>query len=223
MKEISFTQKTCNELFSMSSSNATFRISKPMLCPICGAFQDGKNMDRKLFSTAKHGVVSYECTHCHKRYLAIFNVDLDAKQGSFGALYPTVSVEYKNEILATVSQRFMDSYNQSLRAERIGDIELASVGFRQALECLVKDYAVNVLGEDRSTVAKKSLFEAIEKYLSSADLVKTADVIRILGNDYAHYERKYPEIDFDLLKRYMKIFISLVETQVLIKNPPVSR
>ena len=53
--------------------------------------------------------------------------------------------------------------------------------------------------------------------------MNTADVIRILGNDYAHYERKYPEHDFELLKRYMDIFINLVETKILIAHPPVER
>ena len=41
--------------------------------------------------------------------------------------------------------------------------------------------------------------------------------------DHTHYERKYPELDFNLLKKYMDIFINLVQTKLLIANPPVSR
>ena len=54
-------------------------------------------------------------------------------------------------------------------------------------------------------------------------MLSTADVVRILGNDHTHYERKYPELEFNLLQKYMDIFINLVQTKLLIANPPVSR
>ena len=66
------------------------------------------------------------------------------------------------------------------------------------------------------------LFEAISNYLPE-NMLSTADVVRILGNDHTHYERKYPELDFNLLQKYMDIFINLVQTKLLIANPPVSR
>ena len=52
---------------------------------------------------------------------------------------------------------------------------------------------------------------------------KCADVVRILGNDNTHYERDYESIDFKVLKQYLNIFIEMIEVQIKIKNPPVSR
>ena len=127
------------------------------------------------------------------------------------------------EIIESTSPGFIFSYNQALRAEIRGDIELAAIGFRHSLECLVKDYAIKECGADEAKVNKTKLIDAISQYLEEKDLVSTADVIRILGNDYTHYERKYPQIDFDLLKRYMDIFIKLIETKLLVRHPPVSR
>ena len=100
---------------------------------------------------------------------------------------------------------------------------MAAIGYRHALECLVKDYAIIELKKDREEVVKKTLAEAIGEYLGEKELVATADVVRILGNDYAHYERKYPEHDFALLKNYMRIFIGLIETKFMISHPPVAR
>ena len=60
------------------------------------------------------------------------------KIADFGAYYPQVSIKYENETIAAVSPRFIDMYNQALTSESLGNIELAAVGFRQALECLVK-------------------------------------------------------------------------------------
>ena len=98
----------------------------------------------------------------------------------------------------------MTMYNQALQCEKNGNFELAAVGFRAALEILVKDYAIKELKIDSETVSGKTLFNAIGEYLDEKPLVTSADVIRILGNDYAHYERKYPEHDFEILKEYME-------------------
>ena len=118
---------------------------------------------------------------------------------------------------------FIDVYNQALRAEAAGDMALAAMGCRQALECLIKDFAIKELKRPQEEVEKASLFKAIGDYLNEKDLVASADVVRILGNDYVHYKRKYPEHDFILLKSYMNIFIKLVETKLLTAHPPVSR
>ena len=79
------------------------------------------------------------------------------------------------------------------------------------------------LKRDRDEVIGKTLYSAIGDYFEETSFVSSADVVRILGNDYAHYDRKYPQLDFEILKRYMLIFINLVETKLLISHPPVQR
>ena len=91
------------------------------------------------------------------------------------------------------------------------------------LEVLIKDYAINVLGEKKDDVKKYKLYKAIEVYLKDVDMSKCADVVRILGNDNTHYERDYENIDFSILKQYLNIFIEMLEVQIKVKNPPVSR
>lgn len=114
-------------------------------------------------------------------------------------------------------------YNQALYSESAGHNELAAVGYRAALEILVKDYAIEERGANKDEVKNKTLCVAIEEYLEQQNLIASADVIRILGNDYAHYERKYPEHNFEILKDYMEIFIHLIGTNLRIAHPPVSR
>lgn len=226
MQDLTFTEKNTRETLRLSDNNFNFPLKKPMCCPYCNAFEDGTNIDRKLLTLGNgkyHGVVLYRCTYCRQSYTVIYDIDTLKKKGNFGTFFPIASVTYENKLLANLSQKFIDMYNQALRAELKGDIELAAIGFRQALECLVKDYAINELEKPSEEVSRKKLFAAISEYLGEQDLIKTADVVRILGNDYAHYERKYPEHDFQLLKNYMEIFIRLVETKVMIAHPPVSR
>lgn len=88
---------------------------------------------------------------------------------------------------------------------------------------LIKDFAINILKEKKEEVVKIKLYGAIEKYLPDVDMSNCADVVRILGNDNTHYERDYENIDFNVLKQYLDIFIEMIEVKIKVKNPPVSR
>lgn len=223
MAEYRYMTKLCKDLFR--GSTLSFDANVPRYCPICKLPQAGSLADAKLFSQSGgkfYGVVMFTCNSCEKKYLANFDIDSGAKQATFGGFYPTLSVSYENKLLAPISPRFISLYEQALRAETAGDLELAGTGYRNALECLVKDYAIIELGRDSDEVAKKSLCAAIGEYLET-DMATSADVVRILGNDMTHYERKHPNIEFDTLKDYMEIFIDLVQTKVRIRHPPVSR
>ena len=224
MKEMVFSDKNFGDTFGLSAYR--FTLKKPMLCPICGAFVDSTKSDAKAFSEVgdtNMGFVKYRCTHCRKAYVVAYEYDTEAKTTTFRGFFPSLTEVLESKLLIDLSPGFENYYNQAARAEKVGDLELAAIGFRTALECLVKDYAVKELHKDRNEVIQKKLFGAISEYLGERDLVATADVVRILGNDYTHYERKYPQHDYEPLKNYLQIFMKLVETKLMIAHPPLSR
>jgi len=226
MQELVFTDKDFRTTFSVQGTKYPNYVKKPMLCPRCGAYVDSTKVETKLFSMSAdphYGFVKYTCTHCKEPYIVAYEIDYEHKRTKFSAFFPCVSAEFENERLKNISPRFISYYNQAMRAELAGDIELAATGYRMSLECLVKDYAIRELGRDRNDVSRKSLYEAIGEYLGERDLISAADVVRILGNDYAHYERRYPEHDFPILKSYMEIFIRLIDTKIMIAHPPLGR
>ena len=202
-----------------------FLVKIPLWCPLCNSPQKPILGMSHLFSTVGsgcYGVVTCQCTVCIKHYLEIYKLDVEAKTSAYYTHIPLNNATFDDELIARVSPRFIEVYSQALASEQNGHIDLAAMGFRNSLEILVKDYAINQLNEKFDDVKGLALAKAIEKYLNS-DMVKAADVVRILGNDYAHYIKKYPQHDFEVLKEYMKIFISLVRVQLKINNPPVAR
>lgn len=205
------------------------KIKKIQMCPFCEFGTDPVILNNYVvfFNQGTENralVLSLRCTHCNRKFISVNSFNEYTKDSKFMGTFPTSTApEYKSERIEKISPRFISLYNQSLRAEHNGDIDLAGFGMRSALETLVKDYSVEILKIDESKVAKTSLCDCIGNYLGNKDLISTADVVRILGNDYVHAQKKYPEHDFEVLKNYMDIFISLIDVQLKIKFPPVER
>lgn len=198
---------------------------KPSVCPHCGFGTDAPLSEKNVFFFNGHQlfVSVCRCTACNKNFF--FAYEYNAGKTDYDPIiYPCKAfTPFSNEILENISPRFINMYNQALQAEFHNHLELAAVGYRSALEFLIKDYAIKELNQSSEEVVTKKLCNAIATYLNQEDLVKTADVVRILGNDYTHYERKYPQHDFELLKGYMEIFLKQIEVQYMVKHPPVSR
>lgn len=204
----------------------SFDYEKPATCPYCGIGIDAPIRDPHYWNLGEGYLLSAAgtCTACHKSFVfGAFHETNDSGIAKNVFIYPSVAYEkFQSENISQFSSRFIDVYNQSLLAEFNGSIDIAAIGFRTSLEILIKDFAINVRGDDSSEVSKLKLIGAISKYLSG-DLAASADVIRILGNDYTHYQKKYPDMDFVILKKYMEIFIKQIEVSYMIKNPPVTR
>ena len=198
---------------------------KPSTCPHCGINTDAivRNTHADSFGAQDTKIIFMvlECTNCKKFFSASYTLKDCATE--FCNTFPMPTVLYQNSVISNLSPRFVETYNQCLRAEGSNDLNLAAIGMRSALEILIKDYAIIELQEPKEKVASKSLFQAISDYLKEDELIKPADVVRILGNDHTHYQRKYPEHDYQLLKSYMDIFIQLIETKLKILHPPVAR
>ena len=212
--------KPANVFYSSFSG----KYKKPATCPYCGYGTDATFNKKDYYPFNERYIVtaSCKCTSCGKTFF--FACEYDKENLHDPLTIPTISfTPYTNEILASISERFIDMYNQALQAEFNGNIELAAIGYRSALEILIKDFAISELKQDPEKVVRKKLNDAIGEYLNQSELVATADVVRILGNDYTHYRRKYPEQDFELLKKYMEIFIKQIEVLYMINHPPVSR
>lgn len=212
--------------FYKNSAYAGISFDKPLTCPHCDINGDAALIDTKSYLYDLKGggecfFFIWRCTVCKKLFVSLHL--LRNKHVSLLGVLPDKKNTFSDDDIEKISPRFIEIYNQALRAEHNGDYTLAAVGFRTALEILIKDYAITCLNQPHDDVIKLNLYNSITEYLGEDDLVKTADVIRILGNDHTHYVRKYPEYDFALLKSYADIVIPLIKTKIMIKHPPVHR
>lgn len=211
----------------LNGNTYLFTGERPIKCPHCDAFVEPSTMghQRVEYESSKYlYIVTFKGECCSKLFFACYlnpTTGENANNAELLLIYPSQKPVPLSEQINEISPRFVELYNQCYTAEKNNHFELAGSGYRNALEVLVKDYAIKELSKDESEVKKKSLYEAISLYLPSIKIQNSADVIRVLGNDYTHYERKYTEIDFNVLKAYLDIFIKAIEMEYLMSHPVV--
>ena len=220
-----FELRTKNFINTTSSLTCGKKYEKPMTCPRCNYGTDSAVVSHWTHSITEGLllVVIHRCTSCDYVFYANYLWDGNAEMFKFISIYPSFTSRCFDKYIEELSPRFIKLYNQASKAEFDDNLDLAGCGYRNAMEILIKDYAIKCLEMDSKKVSKMHLYDAIEEYLPNYDYKAVADVVRILGNDTTHYEQKYEEMDFSILKQYLDIFINLIDVQLKMKNPPVRR
>lgn len=215
-----------NKLFSEAALDCEY--NKPAICPHCSISCDPIIVAKTYCQEKKNDISSpayvlllMACTACHKQIAAVYKVQ--NKQSTFLGMYPQKVTKFYHEQLQQLSPRFMTMYNQALVAKDAELFDLAAIGYRSALEFLIKDYAINELNEDPKTVKKKRLNDIIVEYLKDVPMVNTADMVRFLGNDAVHYAPKYPQYDFQILDSNMQYFVNHMSAHIAAIHTPLKR
>ena len=86
------------------------------------------------------------------------------------------------------------------------------MGYRKAIEYLVKDWAVQNNPEKKADIEKLWLGQVIKKYYSG-DLKDILERATWLGNDQAHYNRLFEEFDIDVLKELIALIMVELDRQ----------
>lgn len=210
----------CN-LSNVSSNVVYFDI--PTICPHCNAFVQPKIVDNRLLTFNKDNcllIIVFKGECCNNSFYGTYSYSNN--NATLLDIYPHLKSISLPEKIKQLSPRFTNLYEQSYTAEQNNHIELAGSGYRNAIEVLIKDFAIKKLNAPKKDVCNMKLYDAIGSFLKEVNIdTSAADVVRVLGNDYTHYQRKYDDIDFIVVKKYLEIFIQQVETKLLLMEPIV--
>jgi hypothetical protein len=110
------------------------------------------------------------------------------------------------------SSRFIKTYLQSLVAENSGLDELAGMGYRKAIEYLVKDWAIQEKPGDKVKIESSWLGAVIHDYYTG-DLKEILERATWLGNDQAHYNKIFEEYDIEVLKELIELIMVELDRQ----------
>lgn len=119
------------------------------------------------------------------------------------------------EEVKEISPSFENILSQSYAADSMGLDEVAGVGYRKALEFLIKDYCVHRVPEEEGSIKGAFLGAVIDKYVDDANLKACAKRAAWLGNDETHYVRKWEDKDINDLKVLIKLSCNWVSNNIL--------
>jgi hypothetical protein len=107
---------------------------------------------------------------------------------------------------------------QASAAESYGLKQIAGVGYRKALEFLIKDYCTYTRPADEAEIRKVFLGECINRFVDDPKVKDCARRAVWLGNDETHYERKWADKDVGDLKTLINLTVLWIHSCELTKQ-----
>jgi hypothetical protein len=158
----------------------------------------------------------FQCTNpnCKKLIIGAY------KKNEGTSLYNLTSIapihpqdkEFNSEI-KEVSPNFMLIYNQSLNAEQTGLDLISGIGYRKAIEFLIKDYLVYLEADEEEKILKMPLGQCIN-LLENPIIKEISKRATWIGNDEAHYSRKWENKDINYLKKLIEVTVYYIAMDV---------
>lgn len=205
----------------VDAKDATVTIKQhPDSCPLChnnlvlNEFKDSLLYDDIL-------QLIYQCPSkkCNRLFIAYYSQGYRGDDFLFQTslpgkvLVPEVSAEIEK-----LSPDFVKIFNDSYTAEKLGLDGISGIGYRKALEFIVKDYAIHRLGKDASDIKGKFLGTVIKEDIGDSRLKKAFKLASWLANDETHYARKWKNYNIADLKRLIEIAMRLINDEIDLKN-----
>ncbi|MFS0763916.1 DUF4145 domain-containing protein [Peribacillus phoenicis] len=119
---------------------------------------------------------------------------------------------FSDEII-NVSPNFNEIYNQSFHAEQIGLTLISGIGYRKALEFLLKDYLIYLGKDEEEKILNMPLGQCINK-LENHNIKEMSKRATWIGNDEAHYTRKWEDKDVNDLKKLIEVTVYFIAMDI---------
>lgn len=208
----------------------TFELPLPTQCPNCSIAYSADPLisycaePENFYGDSETSVYAlYFCPHCEHLFLVHYHVPKSIyfsehiRTGYIAHTYPTPTekTDFTNHI-RSLSSKFVEIYQQSERAENDGLTEICGMGYRKALEYLVKDFAIHTHPDQRHEIEspKLTLGQCIDKYIDSQKIKTMAKASSWIGNDETHYTRKHEDYDVQDLKCFIKTTAAFIEYEL---------
>ena len=164
----------------------------------------------------------HRCPSCKKYHMTNQEYLRQSDETTMALVYPNKVVTDIDRLFIDHAPRFVEFYSEAIEAEKMGLENIAGTGYRSAIECLIKDYALDFGLDDKEYLSspKLSFNNAIDRYIKDDELLKGAlHFIREVGNDYTHWD-KNSSISLLTMKHYVEIIIQIFKSKFMMKYLP---
>ena len=207
--------------FTKSNSNSgnTYYAENPNICPHCHVANEPQKLFNHYDNQVDKLISVWRCNYnkCKK----VFAVSHISDEHNYviernlnglpkGPIWPEPILDLKDgRTIGTedeLESKFIKTYLQSLEAESNGYDEIAGMGYRKAIEYLVKDWAIQTNPEQKDKILGQWLSANIKDFFSG-DLKDILERATWLGNDQTHYNKLFEEYNINHLKELISLIM----------------
>lgn len=178
-------------------------------CPFCHSKVNPNYLcldERSIYASCPNSM-------CKKHF--VLSQDRD---GRFVIVEPNACPKNKvfSEIVNSISPQFVSIYNQAYHAEQMRLDQICGVGYRKALEFLIKDYLISKETDEQvvENIKKKFLGNCIQENVQNDNVKNVAKRAVWLGNDETHYVRQWEDKDVQYLKKLIDLTVRWIENEI---------
>ncbi|WP_295163383.1 hypothetical protein [Selenomonas sp. F0473] len=183
--------------------NSIYTVNFPNECPLCSkgvqpVFKSGYCHNNHAF----FGI--FLCPLCEQIFFCVFElISHLSKYEPVSTLPPPKPQLDISPEIRKYSPDFYAIYQQSIEAENRHMDKICGMGYRKAVEFLVKDYLIQKHPDEKENIKKEPLSQSIDriKNQSIKDLSKASTW---LGNDQTHYTAKHLNYHIEHLRGFIR-------------------
>lgn len=155
-------------------------------------------------------------TLCKKTFISIYTYS--SRQFTGKTTQGTIISKEFSQTIKEISTSFITIYNQAHSAEQQNLTEICGVGYRKALEFLIKDYLIKKNPSDTTIIENKLLGPCIKDLVNDTRIQSVAKRAVWLGNDETHYVRKWEGRNLEDLKKLIELTVHWIEMEALTES-----
>lgn len=211
-------------IFHHQKLNKQITIEIPKFCPNCGIGNNPTSVFVSELDIIEGRVFAlhHRCPSCKQKHMTLQNYAKNSNEATLLLTYPNKVVTNIDPVFLEYAPRFVEFYSEAVEAEKLGLINIAGTGYRSAIECLIKDYALHFELDSKEFLSQPnfSFNNAIDRYIKDDELLKgTLHFIRKVGNDFTHWNKE-TDIPLETLKNYVEIIIQIFKSKFMMKYLP---
>lgn len=185
------------------------------ICPYCNKAIYPEIKATNFSNNSNHVSCIMSCPACSQEFFIKFKRDTanaNYVYYYYEALpYPEPQVNLPADFQELFPE-FYKIYTEAAKAESYNLLEICGMGYRKALEALVKQYAIELFPDETEAIQNEMLMPTIKRF-ASPKIVTLATAATWLGNDHAHLVTKHPDYDLEALKTFINVLCQYIQSE----------
>ena len=192
-------------------------------CPMCHSTFNGEMMAAVIapHEFLKYGenkrdwalYVLHYCQVCGLGFCGIYAQETD--HTCEDVYRPVMAIPEKSEPpkfdqeIVKLSPSFVKIFKEAYTAEKHDLTLICGMGYRKALEFLLKDYLIEKYPQEADAIAKEPLAQSIRR-IDNPQIKTLAERSAWLGNDETHYTKKHCGYSYEDIKSFLEAMTAFI-------------